>query len=98
MWSGSRRLHSKSSHLPRELLDLAARCKPVPVNRRQEIRGPVPIIRGKQPDPRAKPFLTAYGRFPLATSTAYTWALPCMFAWKTIHLPSGVKLTFGSRR
>jgi polygalacturonase len=34
----------------------------------------------------------------LATSTAYTWLAPCMLERNTIHLASGVKLTFGSSR
>ena len=34
----------------------------------------------------------------LATSTAYTCVGPCMFERNTIHLPSGVKVTFGSSR
>lgn len=33
--------------LQRELLDLATRCKPMPQDRPQEIRGPVLVIRGK---------------------------------------------------
>ncbi len=34
--------------------------------------------------------------FALATSTAKTCEGPNMFAWKTIHLPSGVNWQFGS--
>ena len=33
--------------LQRQLLDLAARSKPTPQDRPQEIRGPVLVIRGK---------------------------------------------------
>jgi hypothetical protein len=33
--------------LQRDLLDLAARTKPTPQDRPQEIRGPVLVIRGK---------------------------------------------------
>jgi hypothetical protein len=33
--------------LQRQLLDLAARCKPTPQDRSQEPRGPVLVIRGK---------------------------------------------------
>ncbi len=39
----------------------------------------------------------AYTPRLLATSTAYTCVAPCMFERKTIHFPSGVKVTFGSR-
>jgi len=35
------------SALQLQLLDLATRCKPMPQDRPQEIRGPVLVIRGK---------------------------------------------------
>ena len=38
---------------------------------------------------------TAYCAF--AISTAYVCTAPCMFERKTIHFPSGVKVTFGSK-
>ena len=37
------------------------------------------------------------GYLAFATSTAYTWRSPCMLLRKTSHLPSGVKVTLGSR-
>ena len=36
--------------------------------------------------------------FLFAISTAYTWRSPCILLRNTIHFPSGVKVTFGSRR